>query len=210
MQSFHSSKDYIDRETNIYSLNPFAIMNKKIRNSFWMMAIATASLAMSMTACSSDDNETANTFVTDPVESPKLYACGVSQNGTRSVSNLVFTEDDIEWFDVNTRELKFRDMEEPLYKKMEPFHEIEIRLNDNTLFVVSSFVGIWDSRVFDNLVLCYGKIDGEVLDNGKYYLYDCYPLQFINDESVQANILTNAAQWETFTNYLESKGKLRK
>lgn len=185
-------------------------MNKKIRNSFWMMAIATASLAMSMTACSSDDNETANTFVTDPVESPKLYACGVSQNGTRSVSNLVFTEDDIEWFDVNTRELKFRDMEEPLYKKMEPFHEIEIRLNDNTLFVVSSFVGIWDSRVFDNLVLCYGKIDGEVLDNGKYYLYDCYPLQFINDESVQANILTNAAQWETFTNYLESKGKLRK
>jgi hypothetical protein len=44
-----------------------------------------------------------------------------------------------------------------------------------------------------------------------YYLYDCYPLQiFINDERVQANIKKNAAQWETFTKYLESKGKLRK
>ena len=38
----------------------------------------------------------------------------------------MFTENDIEWFDVNTRELRFRDMEEPLYKKMESFHEIEM------------------------------------------------------------------------------------
>ena len=102
-------------------------MNKKIRNSFWMMAIATASLAMSMTACSSDDNETAKPFTTDPVESTTLYACGISQDGTRGVTdaaNVVFTEDDILWFDVNTRELKFKDTEEPIYKKLEPFHGI--------------------------------------------------------------------------------------
>ena len=109
-------------------------MNKKIRNSFWMMAIATASLAMSMTACSSDDNETAKPFTTDPVESSTLYACGISQDGTRGITdaaNVVFTEDDILWFDVNTRELKFKDTEEPIYKKLEPFHEIEIRLGDD-------------------------------------------------------------------------------
>ena len=35
-------------------------MNKKIRNSFWMMAIAIASLATPLTACSSDDNEVSN------------------------------------------------------------------------------------------------------------------------------------------------------
>ena len=186
-------------------------MNKKIRNSFWMVAIATACLAMSMTACSSDDNETAKPFTTDPVESSTLYACGISQDGTRSVmeaANVVFTEDDILWFDVNTRELKFKEMKEPIYKRLEPFHEIEIRLNDNALFVVSSFVGLWDSRVFDNLVLCYGN--QETIEMDGYYLYDCYPLQFINEERVQANIKKNAAQWETFTKYLESKGKLRK
>lgn len=188
-------------------------MKKQIRNSFWMVAIATASLAMSMTACSSDDNETAKPFTTDSVESSTLYACGISQNGTRGITeaaNVVFTEDDILWFDVNTRELKFKETEGPIYKKLEPFHEIEIRLGDDALFVVSSFVGLWDSRVFENLVLCYGKMDGEVSLDGNYYLYDCYPLQFINEERVQANIKKNAEQWETFTKYLDSKGKLKK
>ena len=187
-------------------------MNKKIRNSFWMMAIATASLAMSMTACSSDDNETAKPFTTDPVESSTLYACGISQDGTRGITdaaNVVFTEDDILWFDVNTRELKFKDTEEPLYKKLE-YHRIEIRLGDDALFEVSSFVRLWDSRVFEDLVLCYGKIDGEVSENGSYYLYDCYPLQFIDTDAVKANREKNAAQWEIFTKYLGSKGKLRK
>ena len=183
-------------------------MNKKIRNSFWMMAIATASLAMSMTACSSDENETAKPFTTDPIESPKLYAIGISQNGTRSVTNVVFTEDDILWFDVNTRELKFKETEEPIFKKLEPFHEIEIRLGDDALFVVSSFVGLWDSRVFTDLMLCYGN--QETIEMDGYYLYDCYPLQFIDSDAVKANREKNAAQWETFTKYLESKGKLRK
>ena len=184
-------------------------MKKSISKNVWMMAIATASIAMSVTACSSDDNP----FTTDPVQSSTLYAYGISQDGTRGVTeaaNVVFTEDDILWFDVNTRELKFKDTKEPIYKKLEPFHEIEIRLGDDALFVVSSFVGLWDSRVFDNLVLCYGKIDGEVSLDGNYYLYDCYPLQFINTEIVQANREKRAQEWEYFLGYLESKGKLRK
>lgn len=188
-------------------------MDKRIRNSFWMMAIATASLAMSMTACSSDDYETTEIFTTDPVESSTLYACSVNQHGTRGVTdvaNVVFTEDDILWFDVNTRELKFKNTEEPIYKKLEPFHEIEIRLGNDALFAVSSFVGIWDSRIFDNLVLCYGKMDSEVSLDSKYYLYDCYPLQFVDTDVVKANREKNATQWETFTEYLESKGKLKK
>ena len=177
----------------------------------WMMAIAIASTTM--TACSSDDNETEKPFTTDPVESSMLYACGVGQSETRSVAdaqNVLFTEDDIEWFNVTTREIKFKDMDEPLYKRMQPFHEIEFHLGDDALFVVSSFVGLWDSRVFDNLVLCYGKIDGEISLDGNYYLYDCYPLQFIDTDAVKANREKNAAQWETFMKYLESKGKLRK
>ena len=46
--------------------------------------------------------------------------------------------------------------------------------------------------------------------NPRYYLHDCYPTQFINDERTQANNKKNAVQWETFTKYLESKGKLKK
>jgi hypothetical protein len=175
----------------------------------WMMAIAIAS--MTMTACSSGDIETEKPFTTDPVEKATLYACGISQSGTRSmtdVDNIIFTEDDIEWFNVTTREIKFKDTDEPLYKRLEPYREIKFYLGDNALFVVSSFVSDIHSMTFTDLVLHYDLISDP--NQGHYYLHDCYPPQFINDERTQANIKKNAGQWELFTYYLESKGKLRK
>jgi hypothetical protein len=173
----------------------------------WMMAIAIASTTM--VACSLDSDEPEKTVITEPeTHTTPLYACGIPSTETRSGVEILFTEDDIEWFNVTTREIRFHDMDEPLYKRMEPFHEIQFNMGDYPLFVVSSFVGLWDSRVFTNLVLCYGNQETIVQDG--YYLYDCYPLQFVNDERIQANIKKNAAQWETFTKYLESKGKLRK
>ena len=175
----------------------------------WMMAIAIASTML--TACSSNDNEFEKPFTTCPSEKATLYACGINESGTRSIGDaldVLFTEDDIEWFNVTTREIKFKDMDEPLYKRLQPFHEIEFHLGDNALFVVSSFVGDWDSRTFTDLVLHYDVISDS--KQGHYYLQDCYPLQFINTDEVKANIKKRAGQWELFIYYLESKGKLRK
>ena len=186
---------------------------RKIKTIAWMMTTAIAS--MTLTACSIDDYEPAKPFTTEPVELNKLYAYGIGQSGGESAKEgykVLFTEDDIEWFDLNTREIRFKDAvdkDEPLYKRLQPFNKIGIQLSDHFLFEISSFVGLWDSRIFYDLVLCYGKMDGEVLNDGKYYLYDCYPIQFINDEQVQANIKKNAAQWQALIKFLESKGKLR-
>jgi hypothetical protein len=189
-------------------------MKKKIRNNLWTVAIAITSLAMSITACSNDDREAEKPFTTNPVESSKLYACGITQTETRGVTdaaNVVFTEDDILWFDMNTREIRFRDTMEPLRETIPLLAGVNFYLSGEYLFSGgATHVGLICSQVFDDLVLCCGKIDGKVIDDGHYYLYDCYPLQFINDERVQANIKKNAAQWELFTKYLESKGKLRK
>ena len=175
-----------------------------------MMAITIA--GMTMTACSLNGNEPeAPILIIDPVENAPLYACGISQSGTRSISDaqdILFTEGDIEWFNVTTREIKFHELDEPLYKRMQPFHEIEFHLGDDALFVVSDFVGDWDSRIFTNLVLHYDVISDP--NQGHYYLQDCYPLQFADTDEVKANREKNAAQWETFTKYLESKGKLKK
>ena len=66
----------------------------------WMMAIAITSITL--TACS-HDKEVENSSKTS------LRACGLSPSGTHS-SSILFTDDDIEWFDVNTREIKFKDM----------------------------------------------------------------------------------------------------
>ncbi len=174
----------------------------------WMMAIAIAS--MTVTACSSDENEPEMPFTTDSVEKTTLYACGVGQSETRSVDvqNVLFTEDDIEWFNVTTREIKFKNLDEPPYNRMQPFHEIEFHLGDNALFVVRSFVGDWDSRIFTDLVLHYDVITDP--NQGHYYLHDCYPLQFIDTDEVKASIKKNAGQWDLFIYYLKSKGKLKK
>ena len=174
-----------------------------------MMAIAIASITM--TACSSDNNETEMPFSSDLVDNGTLYACGVGQSETRSDvedSNVLFTENDIEWFNVTTREIKFREMQEQLYSRLQPFHEIKFYLGNNVIFVVSSFVGDWDSRVFTDLVLHYDVISDP--NQGHYYLHDCYPSQFIDTDEVRANIIKNANQWELFTYYLKSKGKLKK
>ena len=182
---------------------------KHYRPFAWMMAIAIA--GMTVTACSSDDNEPEMPFTINPIEKTALYACGIGQSETRSVAdsqNVLFTEDDIEWFSVTTREIKFKDMDEPLYKRMQPFREIEFHLGDNALFVVSSFVGDWDSRVFTDLVLHYDEITDSA--QGHYYLQDCYPSQFIETDEVKTNIKKNEGKWELFTCYLESMGKLRK
>ena len=174
-----------------------------------MMAIAIA--GMTMTACSSDDNETEMPFSPDLVENGILYACGVGLSETRTdvePNDVLFTENDIEWFNVTTREIKFREMQEPLYQRLQPVHEIKFYLGNNVIFVVSSFVGDWDSRVFTDLVLHYDVISDP--NQGHYYLHDCYPIQFIDTDEVKANIIKNTNQWKLFTYYLKSKGKLKK
>ena len=175
----------------------------------WMMAIAIASTMM--TACSLDGNEPEKPFTTCPVSESTLYAYGIGQPETRSDAGILFTEDDILWFDVNTRELRFRDTMEPLREKIPLLTGVDFYIGGEYLFSGrATFVGLICSQMFDDLVLCCGKIDGEVIDDGHYYLYDCYPLQFIDTDAVKANIAKRAAHWELFTKYLESKGKLRK
>ena len=178
----------------------------------WMMAIATA--GMTMTACSLDGNEPEKPFTTDPVADVTLYACGTSESETRLVSDeqeVLFTEDDIEWFNISTREIKFRDTMEPLRERIPLLTEVNFYLGGEHLFAGgATLVGLICSQVFDDLVLCCGKIDGEVIDDGHYYLYDCYPPQFIDTDEVKANIKKRAPQWELFTHYLEGKRKLKK
>ena len=187
-------------------------MNKKIRISIWMVAIATASLAMSLTACSSDDNEVNNTPEAEWQQTEaKLCAYAVMPTGTRGANGALFTDDDIEWFDVNTRELRFRDTSTMLNDKPQLLGSIDFYLDGEFLFEGgATYVGLICSQVFLDLVLCQGRIENGQVINDCYYLQDCYPSQFIDDETVKTNRINRFAQWEKFTNYLESKGKLRK
>ena len=160
-------------------------MNKK--------TIITALLAaiLGLISCSSIENEQEKPFTTDPVE------------------NAVFTEADIEWFNLTTREVKFYAQEESLSHRLRMNDGVlEFRLGNDVVLKVSRFVGDWDSRTFKDLVLHYDVISNS--NQGHFYLQDCYPLQFINDEQVQANIKKNAEMWDAFVKYLEKIGKIKK
>ena len=178
----------------------------------WRCSLVMTVAMLSLVSCSSNDGEQEKPFTVCPVEQTKFFVCEASgeTRGATAVIDTLFTEDDIEWFNVSTREIRFKKQDEQLFKKlMKNYHKegLEFRLGENFLFEVSRFVSDIDSRVFLDLVLHYSTI-GE--GNPRYYLHDCYPPQFINDERTQANIKKNALQWETFTKYLESKGKLKK
>ena len=186
-------------------------MNRKIRNSIWTVAIAAASLAISMTACSSDDNEVNNMPEVEQQTEAKLCAYAVMPTGTRGADGELFTDDDIEWFDVNTRELRFRDTPTTPNGRLQLLGPIDFFLDGEFLFEGgATYVGLICSQVFLDLVLCQGRIEGGQVIDDCYYLQDCYPLECIGDETVKANRIHRAAQWEKFTKYLDSKGKLRK
>lgn len=181
--------------------------NKNMRTFAWTLAIAIATLAMPLTACSSDDS---------PAEGPRqlvasgLRAYAVMPTDTRLAAGALFTDEDIEWFDVNTRELRFRDSMPPLRERLRVLGSIDFYLDDQHLFSNgATFVSLLCSQFIPDLVLCCGSIDNGVIDDSRYFLNDCYPPQFTDIEEVKANRERRAQQWEVFLRYLERKGKLR-
>lgn len=197
-------------------------MNRFIKNSVRAAVVAFVGLSMSLASCgddnnvmsSPDDNVADVQGVDKKLSKSGLVARGFSTLPTveeQGGVNEVFTEDDILWFDVNTREIRFRDMDVPVRERCKLLTGIEFRLGDKTLFDGSTVVSLICSQFFDDLVLCCGGFDDSGdFDMDRYYLFDCYPSQFADDERVVANREKRAKEWQVFVEYLDAKGKLRK
>ena len=195
-------------------------MNRFFKNSVRAAVVAFAGLSMSLASCGDDNGMLPNpdASVTQGVckdlSKSGLVARGFSTLPTADGQggvNEIFTEDDILWFDVNTREIRFRDMDVSVRERCKLLTGIEFRLGDKTLFDGSTVVGLICSQFFDDLVLCCGNInDSGDVDYEGYYLLDCYPPQFVDDEQVVANREKRAEEWKVFVEYLDAKGKLKR
>ena len=195
-------------------------MNRFFKNSVRAAVVAFVGLSMSLASCGDDNGmlpiPVADSAVTQGVGLSKsgLVARGFSTLPTADGQggvNEVFTEDDILWFDVNTREIRFRDMDVPVRERCKLLTGIEFRLGDKTLFDGSTVVSLVCSQIFDDLVLCCGGFDDSGdFDMDRYYLFDCYPSQFADDERVVANREKRADEWKVFVEYLDAKGKLKR
>lgn len=186
-------------------------MRKNIKRSVRTLAIAI--VGMGVTACNLDGYEPEKPFTTCPTGPAVLAVYGVSPTESRSTASYaqgaLFTEDDIEWFDPVTRELRFRNHAKALHERTPMPSEVHFCLDGELLFTGSVFLSIACSIVFDDLVLCQGCIDGNHVESDGYYLYDCYPPQYASEERVQANIQRRAPQWDAFIRHLASRGKIR-
>ena len=119
--------------------------------------------AFSLASCSSNDSEQDKPFTVCPKEQIKFFVCETSgeTRGETAVIDTLFTEDDIEWFNISTREIRFKKQDEQLFNKlMKNYHKegLEFRLGENVLFEVSRFVSDFDSRIFYDHVLHYSTI----------------------------------------------------
>ncbi len=124
-----------------------------------------------------------------------------SNADNESVSELLFTGDDIAWFNPNSKEIKFTTVEPGLFSL--PMHaKIDIKLGEEPLFTIVAYINAAVSRAYDDLVLFYD------LETSKYYLYDNYP-DYWSPETTEVNRQHRSANWNKFLEQLRKEHKLK-
>jgi hypothetical protein len=116
-------------------------------------------------------------------------------------SQLLFTGNDIAWFNPNSREIKFTNIQ-PGPFSIPMYAQIDMKIKDETLFTIVAHIINSVSRAYDDLVLFYD------LETSKYYLYDNYP-NYWSPESTQKNIEKRDSGWNKFLVQLKKEGRLK-
>ena len=97
----------------------------------WRNILVMTAVMLSLASCSSNDNDQEKPFTVCPEELVKFFACEMNSKTRGTAIDTLFTEDDIEWFNVSTREIRFKKQDEQLFKKlMKNYHKegLEFRL----------------------------------------------------------------------------------
>lgn len=118
-----------------------------------------------------------------------------------SDGQLVFTGNDIDWFNPDTREIKFINLKPGVFS-IPIYAQIDVNLNDETLFAIVACINGSVSRSYDDLVLFYDS------ETSKYYLHDNYP-DYWDLESTQKNIEKRSVGWNKFLEQLKKEGRLK-
>lgn len=129
------------------------------------------------------------------------FSSGDGENPNH-VAPVVFTGNDIAWFNSETREIKFRKNFNPGDLKL--YQNLQFHLASSHLFTVVTFVMPIHSFTSDDLVLYLDS-------SGKCYLHDCYPLSLMETlPEVKQNKQNRETGWNKFINQLKNEKKLNK
>jgi len=169
-------------------------------------------------SCSDDDSDGEQSRpsellfkVTKTVHNPDI------QGEIQENDSIIFTGDDILWFNETTGEIRFKrnyTIEEIVTSI--PRSKVKICIGDQSLFTVLSFITDVSSEEIDEPVLYYNTLDIDDLDDNRFYLADGYPqwdwltkdhpVQIMRDE----NMKKIEPEWTRFIEQLKKEGKYRK
>lgn len=118
-------------------------------------------------------------------------------------NEILFTGNDIKWFNRDTREIRFYD-HSVFKEKLEQYEKILVILADTELFTATNVSDVMASvsTVYNDLVLYYD------IAEDKYYLNDSYPAN-INVEQVRLNTEIREENWGLFLYQLGIEGRLK-
>lgn len=115
---------------------------------------------------------------------------------------IVFTGNDIQWFNPQTREVKFKKNVD--HNNFHTYQNIHFNLDGNFLFTARTYASQYHSFVINDLVLFIDVF------TQKCYLYDCYPVEIMeNDSDTQKNKEKRAAAWTLFLKQLKAEQKIK-
>lgn len=115
---------------------------------------------------------------------------------------VVFTGNDIQWFNPNTREIKFK--KDVNYGTFKTYQKIHFKLNDDFLFTAQTYASQHHSFIIKDLVLFIDQF------TQKCYLHDCYPLEIAeNDPDTKINKEKRSVAWDSFVAQLRTEYKIK-
>lgn len=135
----------------------------------------------------------------DGMSSINVVGLGRAYSGVGAGEQVLFSGNDILWFNPKTREIKFRDG--VAERVLSLYGTILFKLADMELFI-AHIVSDLVSASYDDLVLYHN------LENDKYYLHNSYP-NGLETEIIRLNSEIRSENWNLFLIQLAKEGRLK-
>lgn len=119
--------------------------------------------------------------------------------GVESGDEILFTGDNIAWFDLKTKELRFKN--NPFEKRSILYTKILFKISGRDLFLADLITDPVSSQ-YEDLVLYHNA------KNKKFYLYESYPNK-IDTEIVRLNTEIRSENWAAFIYQLGREKRLK-
>ena len=151
---------------------------------------------------SCEDNSPEQSSLITVMGESKVRPASADGGNHQGVAPVVFTGNDIAWFNSTTQEIKFRGSFN--HEDLKLHQNLQFYLAGEHLFTALTYVQPIHSFAFNDLVL---YVDAD----GRYYLHDCYPLSLMEIlPGVKENKQKREAAWDKLINQLKSEKKLMK